>query len=208
MTLSNSENKTQFTQHAFLVAWGWFGEHIGLPRRFQALHLKQKRYHHTPQTKVLEFLVSLLGGLKHLQDISLAAHPLDKDRAVAEAWGQLAWADYSGISRTLAHLSWEDVRHFGADPVTKDLPGWFKQYNGRQTIEAGIKENKQVFYLHHIKVRSEPAIYLQERFVLFADQALPVKNALDIRKLGVKRQVQVAAHISAQVIRNSEGRML
>jgi hypothetical protein len=38
----------------------------------------------------------------------------------------------------------------------------------RQTIEAGIKESKQVFYLHHIKVRSEPAIYLQECFVVFA----------------------------------------
>jgi hypothetical protein len=110
--------------------------------------------------------------------------------------------------------------HFGADRVTQDLPGWFQKYNGRQIIEAGIKESKQVFYLHHIRVRSEPAIYLQECFVLFAanfirwashwlaDQALPAKNALNIRKLGVKRQVQVAAHISAQVIRNSEGRLL
>ena len=58
--------------------------------------------------------------------------------------------------------------HFGSEPVTEQLPGWFKQYNGRQTIEAGIKESKQVFYLHHLKVRSEPAIYLQEAFVLFA----------------------------------------
>ncbi len=555
--MSNGENKTQHTQHAFLVAWGWFGEHIGLPRRFGMVRLKQKRYHHTPQTKILEFLVSILGGLKHLQDISLAAHPLDKDQAVAKAWGQPGWADYSGVSRTLSSLSWEEARqiaqildeisqeyidsellllrsqrkriqldgdltgipvsntsqtypnaafghmddeirlgyqaavvsmgsatygrlwlsgthhpgdtvsctqaealvlaaeartglrpwrrtdllqkriqafekqvaetkkrretqeqalqqakdrlaeaetqhqerqaemenqekdyqqrqrkerptsrlaqsrkrsqaaakriqsrqkawkeaqkrldktsahwkqqmddlsalyqrlkrfeqenatnpqpveadfrldagfgsyenvailiemgyevytkphshhvvaslrkqvndqttwtrvganaelvawhnlqlkkcpyeldvvlerfytgktlkhsalfHFGADPVTEDLPGWFKRYNGRQTIEAGIKESKQVFYLHHIKVRSEPAIYLQECFVLFAanfirwashwlaDQSQPTKNALDVRKLGVKRQVQVAAHISAQVIRNSEGKML
>jgi hypothetical protein len=557
MVMSSGKNKTQDTQHAFLVAWGWFGEHIGLPQRFQALPLKQKHYHHTPQTKVLEFLVAILGGLKHLQDISLAAHPLDKDQAVAEAWGQPDWADYSGISRTLASLSWEEARqiaqildeisqryfdaelqclrsqhqrirldgdltgipvsntsqtypnaafghmddeirlgyqaavvslesptygrlwlsgahhpgdtvsctqaealvlaaesrtglrpwrrtdllqkriqaceqrmtetkkrreiqeqtlqlvkdrlaeaeklvqecqvalthqekayqerqrkerptsrlaqtrkrsqaaakrlqsrqkswkeaqkrlekttahwkqqmdglaalyqrlkrfeqentantqpveadfrldagfgsyenmalliemgyevytkphshhvvtylkkqvdeqmawtrvganaelvawrnfqfdkcpypldvalerfytgktlkhsalfHFGADPVTKDLPGWFKQYNGRQTIEAGIKESKQVFYLHHIKVRSEPAIYLQECFVLFAanfirwashwlaEQSQPVKNGLDVRKLGVKRQVQVAAHVSAKVIRNSEGKLL
>ncbi len=37
-----------------------------------------------------------------------------------------------------------------------------------QTIEAGIKESKQVFYLHHLKVRSEPAISLQEAFVMFA----------------------------------------
>jgi hypothetical protein len=557
MGMSNGENKTQHTQHAFLVAWGWFGDHIGLPQRFEALHLKQKHYHHTPQTKVLEFLVSVLGGLQHLQDISLAAHPLDKDQAVAEAWGQPGWADYSGVSRTFSSLSWEEARqivhlldeisqgyvdaelqllcsqsrrirldgdltgipvsntsqtypnaafghmddeirlgyqaavvsmesptygrlwlsgahhpgdtvsctqaealvlaaeartglrpkrrtdllqkriqtfeqqvaetkkrretqaqalqktkerlseaekleqerqaelvnqekayqerqreerptsrlaqvrkrsqaasnrvhsrqkawkaaqkrlekttvcwkkqmdqlaaldqrlkrfeqenatnpqpiqadfrldagfgiyenvalliemgyevytkphgnqalaylkkqvndqttwtrvganaelvawpdlqlkkcpypldvalerfytgktlkhsalfHFGVDPVTEDLPTWFRKYNGRQTIEAGIKESKQVFYLHHIKVRSEPAIYLQECFVLFAanfirwashwlaEQSQPAANALDIRKLGLKRQVQVAAHISAQVIRNSEGRLL
>jgi hypothetical protein len=557
MVMSNGETKTQNTQHAFLVAWGWFGEHIGLPQRFQELTLKQKHYHHTPQTKVLEFFVSILGGLEHLQDISLAAHPLDKDRATADAWGQPEWADYSGVSRTLASLSWaeahrivqildeisrdyidrelklirmqgrriqldgdltgmpvsntsqtypnatfghmdDEIRlgyqaalvsmesptygrlwlsgahhpgdtvsctqaealvlaaearlglrplrrtdllrkriqayeqqmaetkkrrdiqeqalqqakdrlaeaqkleqdrqvelanqtqhyqerqrkerptsrlaltrkraqaaakrlnsrqkawqeaqkrlekttrhytqqlggltalhqrlkrfeqenaenshpveadfrldagfgshenvallcemgyevytkphshrvvaalraqvsdqttwtrvganaelvacpdlqlkkcpypldvalerfytgktlkhsallHFGADPVTEDLPAWFKKYNGRQTIEAGIKEGKQVFYLHHIKVRAEPAIYLQERFVLFAanfirwashwlaEQAQPAKNALNIRKLGVKRQVRVAAHVSAKVIRNSEGRLL
>ena len=555
--MSNGENKTQRTQHAFLVAWGWFGEHLGLPERFEALQLKQKRYHHKPQTKVLEFLVSILGGLEHLQDISLAAHPLDKDQAVAEAWGQPGWADYSGVSRTLSSLSWEEAGqivgildeisqkyiaaeldiirsqgqrlqldgdltglpvsntsrtypnasfghmddeirlgyqaavvsmgsqtygrmwlsvahhpgdtvsctqaealvlaaeartglrpwrrtdllqkriqaceqqmaetkkrletqeralqqakerlcaaqeleqqrkakladqekmyqekqrlerptsrlaqtrkrsqaaskrvgsrqttcqaaqkrlkkttarwkqqmdelavldqrlqrfeqenaantqpveadfrldagfgiyenialliemgyevytkphgnqalaylkkqvndqtvwtrvganaeliawpalqlkkspypldvalerfytgktlkhsalfHFGADPVTQDLPSWFRKYNGRQTIEAGIKESKQVFCLHHLKVRSEPAIYLQECFVLFAanfirwasqwltEQSQSVGNALDIRKLGVKRQVHVAAHVSAQVIRNSEGRLL
>jgi hypothetical protein len=557
MVMSNIENKTQHTQHAFLVAWGWFAEYIGLLQRFQTLHLRQKQYHHAPQTKVLEFLVSILGGSKHLQDISLDAHPLDKDQAVAEAWGQPEWADYSGVSRTLSRLSWEEARqiaqildeisqemideelqllrsqkqrlrldgdltgipvsntsqtypnatfghmddeirlgyqaavvslespsyarlwlsgahhsgdtvsctqaealilaaeartglrplrrtdclrkriqtgeqllaetkkrreiqeqalqqakdrlleaekleaerqaelanqekayqerqrkerptsrlaltrkrsqaaakrlksrqkawqevqkrlekttvhwkgqmdnleslsqrlkrfeqenatnslpveadfrldagfgtyenvalaiemgyevytkphgnqalsflkkqvndqtvwtrvganaelvawqdlqfrkcpylldvalerfytgknlkysalfHFGTDQVTEDLPGWFQKYNGRQIIEAGIKESKQVFYLHHIKVRSEPAIYLQECFVLFAanfirwashwlaDQALPAKNALDIHKLGVKRQVQVGAHISAQVIRNSESRLL
>jgi hypothetical protein len=97
---------------------------------------------------------------------------------------------------------------------------WFEHYNRRQTIEAGIKESKQVFCLQHIKVRSEPAIFLQECFVIFAanfirwashwlaGQALPAENALNVRMLGVKRQVQVAAHVSAQVIRNSKGRWL
>ncbi len=104
--------------------------------------------------------------------------------------------------------------------MTEHLSGWFQQYNGRQTIEAGIKESKQVFYLHHLKVRSEPAIALQEAFVLFAAnfirwashwleaQAQPAANALNVQKLGVKRQVQVAAHVSAQVIRDSGGRLL
>src|SRR6266700_3501977 len=543
--MSNSEQHRQDTQHAFLVAWGWFAEHLGLIQQLQALSLKQKHYHHWPQTKVLEFLVAILAGLQHLQDISRAAHPLDKDQAVAHAWGQAAWADYSGVSRTLSGLSWEEVKqivqvleqisqpyidtevqvlrsqgkrlrldgdltgipvsttsrtyphaafghmddeirlgyqagvvslesptygrlwlsvahhpgdivsctqaealvvaaeahlkqrprrriellrqriqafeqqlaqtgerwetqqqavkrakermaeaeqqmqerksqldelekdyqirqrkerptshlqaavkrsnsrasaykearrrldkttaqrshqqselahlyqrllrfeqdnaansepveaefrldagfgtyenvalliemgydlytkphshkvvaslkrqvddstawtrvganaelvawprlhlkhcpyaldvalerfytgntlkysalfHFGTQPVTEQLPGWFEQYNGRQTIEAGIKESKQVFYLHHLKVRSEPAIYLQEAFVLFAanfirwaahwleGQAHPAENTLNVRKLGVKRQVRVAAHVSAQVIQDS-----
>jgi hypothetical protein len=555
--MSNSEQHRQDTQHAFLVAWGWFAEHLGLIQQLQAVSLKQKPYYHRPQTKVLEFLVAILAGLQHLQEISLAAHPLDKDQAVAQAWGQPAWADYSGVSRTLSALSWEEVKqiiqvleqvsqpaintelqvlrthgdrlrldgdltglpvsntsqtyphaafgymdddirlgyqaalvsltsptygrlwlsvahhpgdtvsctqaealvlaaeartrlrprrrtellrqrlqafeqqvaqtderwetqqqamkqakerlaeaqqqvqecqqqvdelekayqtrklqerptshlaqarsrlqaamkraisrmsvckqaqrrldkttaklchqqselarlsqrllrfeqdnatnsepveaefrldagfgtyenvalliemgydlytkphshmvvtalkrrvndttawtrvganaelvawpalhlmncpypldvalerfytgktlkhsalfHFGSEPVTEHLPGWFEHYNGRQTIEAGMKESKQVFYLHHLKVRSEPAISLQEAFVMFAAnfirwashwlqaQAHPLDNALNVRKLGVKRQVHVAAHVSAQVIQDSEGKWL
>lgn len=555
--MSKEKSHVQQTQHAFLVAWGSFAEHIGLVEQMEAVSLKQKRYWHTPQTKVLEFLVAILAGVKHLQDISLSAHPLDKDQAVAEAWGQPDWADYSGVSRTLSGLSWEeaeqisqvlaqlsqpviaselkrlreqgqricfdgdltglpvsnssrtypnaayghmndDIRlgyqagvvsmqsptygrlwlsvthhpgdtvsctqaealvlaaegrtaqrprrrtellrgrlqdyeqqmaatrkrhetqrraveraqarlaeaeqeqeerqqrldelaahyqarnrterptsrlalarqrlrattkrwqsrqkawqearrrlektaalqqaqeaqwtalsdrltrfehenaanpeplpaefrrdagfgtyeniallvemgyevytkpyshrvaaylrrqvvgqtawvrvganaemmawrqmqlkgcpypldvalerfhtgktvkhaallHFGSDPVTANLPGWFGHYNGRQTIEAGIKESKQVFYLHRLKVRSEPAIYLQECFVLFAANFIrwathwlanlppPTADALDVSTLGVKQQVRVAAHVSAQVIRNSEGKLL
>ncbi len=555
--MSKSQTSTQNTQHAFLVAWGWFAQHIGLIQKLQAVSLKQKHYHHRPQTKVLEFLVAILAGLHHLQEISLAAHPLDKDQAVAQAWQQAAWADYSGVSRTLRGLSWEEVKqivqaleqisqpyltaevqllrsqenplrldgdltgipvsntsqtyphaafghmdddirlgyqagvvslqsptygrlwlsvahhpgdtvsctqaealvlaaearlglrprrrtdllrqriaafeqlvtqtgerlqrqeqavkqakaqlaeveqqvqeqqkhvdaleedyqsrqrterptsrlaqarqrlqavvkraasrssvckqvqrrldkttaqrsqqqaeltalrqrllrfeqdnaanaeaveaelrldagfgtyenvalliemgydlytkphshktvaslkqqvddattwtqvganaelvawprlqlkhcpyaldvalerfytgktlkhsalfHFGSQPVTEQLPAWFEQYNGRQTIEAGIKESKQVFFLHHLKVRSEPAIYLQEAFVLFAanfirwathwleEPVQPVENALNVRKLGIKRQVHVAAHVSAQVIEDSEGKLL
>ena len=555
--MSNSETSLQHTQHAFLVAWGWFAEQIGLIQHLQTVSLKQKAYQHRPQTKVLEFLVAILAGLPHLQDISLAAHPLDKDQAVAHAWAQPAWADYSGVSRTLRGLSWEEVRqivqvleqvsqpyltaevqvlrsqgnrlhldgdltglpvsntsrtyphaafghmdddirlgyqaalvslqsptygrlwlsvahhpgdtvsctqaealvlaaearlrlrprrrteflrqriaaceqqvaqtserlagqqqavqqakqrlaeaeqqvreqqqhvaalaqdyqnrklqerpssrlaqarqrlqvvlkrsasrtalwqqaqrrldkttaklshqqaelatlyerllrfeqdnatnaepveaefrldagfgtyenvallvemgydlytkpnshkvvaslqgrvddrtvwtrvganaelvawpalylahcpyavdvalerfytgttlkhsallHFGSEPVTEQVTDWFEHYNGRQTIEAGIKESKQVFYLHHLKVRSEPAIALQEAFVVFAAnfirwathwleaQQQPVEHALNVRKLGVKRQVQVAAHVSAQVIQDSAGKLL
>ena len=96
---------------------GSFAEHIGLVEQMEAVSLKQKRYWHTPQTKVLEFLVAILAGVKHLQDISLSAHPLDKDQAVAEAWGQPDWADYSGVSRTLSGLSWEE-----AEQITRCWP--------------------------------------------------------------------------------------
>lgn len=108
--MSNSETPNQNTQHAFLVAWRWFAEHIGLIQRLQTVSLKQKRYHHRPQTKVLEFLVAILAGLQHLQEISLAAYPLDKDQAVAQAWEQPAWADYSGVSRTLSGLNRDEVK--------------------------------------------------------------------------------------------------
>jgi len=100
----------QETQHAFLVAWGWFAEHIGLIQAIQSVPLRQKTYKHSPHTKVLEFLVALLGGLPYLQDISRAAHPLDQDQAVAQAWQQAAWADYSGVSRTLSALSMAEAQ--------------------------------------------------------------------------------------------------
>jgi hypothetical protein len=557
MVMNKEEPQIQQTQHAFLVAWGWFGEHIGLIQALQKVHFHQKRYTHTPQTKVLEFFVANLSGAKHLQDISQSAHPLDLDVAVAAAWGQASWADYSGVSRTLSGLSWKEAHavvkvldeitqpflqaeldllrkggkrlhydgdltgipvsntsetypnasyghmddeirlgyqagmvslvsesygrwwlsathlpgdtvsctqaeglvfaaeaktglrpkrrtdllaqrigmfekqidatqqrqlsqqvavqtaqqdleevcrevqerqkavaeletkfqekqrkerptsqlalarqrfaaierrqsnrkkdllmaqqrlektqalstqqhqeleqmkdrlvrfeqenaanaqpveadfrldagfgtyanialliemgyqiytkahnhhlvnalkkrmtpetswervganaemvawqnmplkhcpypldvgverfytgktikhsallHFGADPVTQNPLGWFKHYNGRQTIEAGIKETKQVFYLHKIKVRSEPAIYLQEAFVIFAanfirlatswlaSQTQATPQNLKIEKIGIKRQVQVGAHVSAQVVHDSEGKLL
>ncbi|HSN76230.1 MAG TPA: hypothetical protein VL334_14235, partial [Anaerolineae bacterium] len=58
--------------------------------------------------------------------------------------------------------------HFGDDAVTTDLPAWFDCYNERQTIEAGIKEGKGVFQMHHLKVRAAPALWLQEQFAAFA----------------------------------------
>lgn len=108
--MNDDKRQVQDTQHAFLVAWGWFAEHTGLIQALQAVSLHQKDYTHTPQTKVLEFLVAMLSGQEHMQDISLSAHPLDKDQAVADAWGQPAWANYSGVSRTLSSLSWDEVR--------------------------------------------------------------------------------------------------
>lgn len=93
------------TQHALLVAWGEFARQIGLISQLESLSLHQKSYQHLPQTKVIEFLVATLAGLSHLKEISVAAHPLDQDTAVARAWGQAAWADYSGVSRTLKALT-------------------------------------------------------------------------------------------------------
>jgi hypothetical protein len=97
------------TQHAMLVVWGLYAEQLGLISRLEGVKLKQKTRRHRPQTKVIEFLVAMLAGLPHLQDISRSAHPLDQDKVVAKAWGQPAWADYSGVSRTLQSLNAEEV---------------------------------------------------------------------------------------------------
>ena len=98
------------TSHALLVAWGEFAGQIGLLQQIEGLSLHQKGYQHTAQTKVLEFLVATLAGLAHLKDISRSAHPLDQDLALARAWGQTAWADYSGVSRTLKVLSCSEAQ--------------------------------------------------------------------------------------------------
>jgi len=106
-----SQNEvTALTQHAMLVAWGQFAHCLGLIEKVEAVSLHQKTVRHRPQTKVLEFLAGILGGLAHLEDISRSAHPLDQDQEVAKAWNQPAWADYSGVSRTLSGLTMTEAQ--------------------------------------------------------------------------------------------------
>ena len=133
--MSKQQKVVSYTQHAFLVAWGRFAQEIGLIENLARVKLKQKKYQHKPQTKVIEFLVSHLAGLKHLQEISLSAHPLDKDRAVAEAWGQAGWADYTGVSRTLSQLSWEEVEQLGQ--VLQEVSQGFVQEQVKQVQASG-----------------------------------------------------------------------
>ncbi len=105
-----SDNKTvQETDHAMLVVWGQYAHCLGIPQKFAQVTMSQKTVDHSPQSKVLEFLVAQLGGLEYLKDISLSATPLDQDAAVAQAWGQESWADYSGVSRTMQRLTEEQA---------------------------------------------------------------------------------------------------
>ena len=41
-----------------------------------------------------------------------------------------------------------------------------------------------------------------------ADQGEPVADSLDISKMGIKHQVKVGAHVSAQVVQDSQGKLL
>ena len=97
------------TSHAMLVPWGLFARRIGLVEALQSVPIPQRRRTYTPQTKLIEFLVSILAGCAYLQDISHGPHPLDQDLVAAQAWGQEGWADYSGVSRTLSACTEETV---------------------------------------------------------------------------------------------------
>jgi hypothetical protein len=111
--MKQSQN-TILTDHAMLVVWGQFAHCMGLVQAIEQIPLSQKTVEHSPQGKVLEFFVAILGGLEYLKDISLSARPLDKDLAVAQAWGQDAWADHSGVSRTLTRLTDAEVEQLSA----------------------------------------------------------------------------------------------
>jgi hypothetical protein len=100
------------------------------------------------------------------------------------------------------------------------LPAWFTFYNGRQTIEAGNKEEKQVFKVQHLMSRSPAGIQLQELFTLFGanfvrwaavwlrDQT-PEGEAAFLQTLdSVKTMVRVAANSPAWLIRNPLGAFL
>ncbi|MGA9349611.1 MAG: hypothetical protein WBW48_12530 [Anaerolineae bacterium] len=109
LTENQNAPMATLTSHAMLVPWGFFAQRIGLVETLEAVPIAQRRREYTPQTKLIEFLVSILAGCAYLQDISRGPHPLDQDSAVAQAWGQEGWADYSGVSRTLKACTEEAV---------------------------------------------------------------------------------------------------
>jgi hypothetical protein len=86
----------------------------------------------------------MLAGFPHLQDISRSAHPLDQDQMVAEAWGQPAWADYSGVSRTLQRLSESEVEAITgvlnsvSQPFIDQETALARQRSGRLIYDADL----------------------------------------------------------------------
>lgn len=128
------------THHAMLVAWGQFAQSIGMIRDIEAVALHQKTVEHSPQTKVLEFFVAILAGLQHLQDLSRSAHPIDQDQAVAKAWLQASWADYSGVSRTLS-----GIRQVEADQIAKVLQQITQPILAEEVMQA-LKRSGRLVY--------------------------------------------------------------
>lgn len=90
------------TEHAWLVVLGHLAQGWGLVAGLESVPLEQRQGpKHTPQSKVIEFLVGILGGIDYLQDLNLGARPIASDATIAQAWAQEGFAHYSGVSRTL-----------------------------------------------------------------------------------------------------------
>jgi len=90
------------TDHAWLVVLGQFAQALGLVKDLEGVPIDQKQGRKcSPQTKLIELLVGILGGLEYLQDLNQGAHPIARDPTVAQAWAQTSFAHYSGVSRTL-----------------------------------------------------------------------------------------------------------
>jgi len=66
-----------------LVPWGLFAQRIGLVEALEGVSISQPTRDHTPQTKLIELLVSVLMGCAHLKDISHGPHPFVR---LAAAW--------------------------------------------------------------------------------------------------------------------------
>jgi hypothetical protein len=138
--MSETAAPTCHTEHALLVLLGQYAQHLGLIKALMAVPLHQQTRTFSPQTKVLEFLVAILAGLPHLEDISRDGRPLDQDQAVAQAWQQAGWADYSGVARTLQVLSQAE-----AEAIAQVLAGISRPLLDQQVTQA-LAEHDRLEY--------------------------------------------------------------
>ena len=96
------------TQHAMLVIWGdlpvvsaWLGYRSG-----QAAAKKAQPHTTNQSSGIPGRHPGRIAAFTRYQPLGT---PLDQDPVVAAAWGQDAWADYSGVSRTLSRLTPQEV---------------------------------------------------------------------------------------------------
>jgi hypothetical protein len=91
------------TDHAWLVVLGHFAQALNLVTGLAEVPLEQRKGpdETVPQTKLIEFLVGILGGIDYLQDLNKGPQPIAKDQTIAEAWGQAIFRHYSQVSRSL-----------------------------------------------------------------------------------------------------------
>ncbi|MEM7131411.1 MAG: hypothetical protein AAF702_34170 [Chloroflexota bacterium] len=170
-------------------------------------------YTKSRSTSVRDSLIKAVSAESHWQQVGR--------NAWLTAWSQTTVDSYFLYPLNVALAAYQlgdTVRHavflhYGSEDATTDLDSWFHTYNGRQTIEAGIKEGKGVFQMHHLKVRSPHALMLQEHFAAFSANFVRFSAAWFVRHQyqlpstymdSVKQMVSVGAHTSAWVHRRGD----
>jgi len=109
--------------------------------------------------------------------------------------------------------------HYGSERAARAPVSWFDFYNGRQTIEAGVKEGKSVLQMHHFKVRSAAGLAIQELLTAFAanfirwaaerfQQNDSIPAPLARAQASVKHSVRIVANTPAWVIWQPQGCLL
>ena len=147
--------------------------------------------------------------------------------AVGRNAEMVAWTDYQGntcpypllVGLERFHTPQGElhavlIRYQDALPTTGlDLAQWFHDYNGRQTVEAGNKEEKTTFKVQHLMSHSLAGIEIQAllsvfaaNFVRWADQWVRERIEQSTRRFETalaspKRLVRVAANSPATVER-------
>ncbi len=109
MSLAHDVQPPVVTEHALLVPFGRFADQIGLIAALNRIPFKMKTIDHSPGDKLNELLVHILAGGMHIKELEEGPHPLVKDQAVAEAWGQVEFASASGVSELLCAVSAQTV---------------------------------------------------------------------------------------------------
>ncbi len=109
MSGASSTPAVAVTEHGLLVPFGTLARQVGLVAALGRVPFKMKTIDHSPGDKLVELLVHILAGGRHLQELAISPHPLVRDRAVAEAWGQEAFASASGVSALLRAATEEPV---------------------------------------------------------------------------------------------------
>ena len=149
------------TQHALMVAWGEFAHEIGLIPKLLGVPLPQKSVVHTPQGKVLTFLMGILTGITHLKDLNDGSHPLAHDWPAIRAWGLDSLAHYSGVSRTLSACGREPQ-----EAITQVLHGVEQPFIDRE-VEWLLKNQQALLLdldLTHRQVSNTSTTYPEAEF--------------------------------------------
>jgi len=149
------------TQHALMVAWGEFAYEIGLIPKLLGVPIPQKSVVHTPQGKVLTFLMGILTGITHLKDLNEGPHPLAHDWLAIRAWGLDSLAHYSGVSRTLAACGKETQ-----EAITQVLQGVGQPFIDRE-VELLLKKQQSLLLdldLTHRQVSNTSTTYPDAEF--------------------------------------------